>query len=334
MKIDKKKLLIWVSGSYLEPSRRYRIDCYINSFKEHFNIIYFDDISLSNLISDLSINNLKIFLSIFSADIIYLQRKLLPIFFIKILKLFNKKIIFDIDDGIHLYENYKQYNFESFKSLLSNVITGNKLLADYWSNNCNNCSIIPTGVEYKNYKKRFVKSEPIELLWIGTKSNFNNFFIFYEYIKELNKLTYIRLTIISNIEPPFISLNFVKFIKWHEGIDNEIANSNVPYVGLMPLDKETKASYFKCSFKMLQYMNWSMPVIVSPIGMNKELIDSNKIGFGVTNQEEFTNSVNILFSNPELCQSLARNGNQLIKSKYSRQIIKNSYLKTLKNSML
>ena len=81
-------------------------------------------------------------------------------------------------------------------------------------------------------------------------------------------------------------------------------------------------------------MNWSMPVIVSPLGMNKELVDSNEIGFGVSNQEEFINSVNILFSNPELYQSLARCGNQLIKSKYSRQITQNSYLKTLKNSTL
>lgn len=330
MKIQNKKLLIWTSGSKLEPSRRYRLDCYIDFYRQHSNIIYFDDISLSNLISNLSRNNIRLLFSLFSADIIFLQRRLLPIFLIKILKFFGKKIIFDVDDGIHLYENYKQYDFQSFKSLLSYVITGNKLLEGYWSKKKHNCIIIPTGVEYNNYKKRFVDSEQIELLWIGTKSNFNNLYIFYDYLKKSNLLTRIKLTIVSDTNPSFANSKFSKFKKWHEGIDDEIANSNVPYVGLMPLNKVNEVNYFKCSFKMLQYMNWSMPVIVSPLGMNKELIDSNEIGFGVSNLKEFSNAINLLFNNSELYQSLALCGNQLIKSKYSRQILQKLYLKTFK----
>jgi len=330
---QRDKLLIWTSGSKFEPSRRYRIDCYIGFYSQHFDIVYFDDVSLSRLLSRPTIRTLRMLVSLFSADVILLQRRLLPIFLVKVLKYMGKRVVLDVDDGIHLYESYAGYPFQSLKALLAHVIIGNEYLLGYWSDKYYDCTVIPTGVEYVEYKKRSVKSDQIDFLWIGTKTNFDNLLIYYDYLQRLNTSNRFKLTVVSDTVPDFVTSEFSEFIMWHEGIEKEIEDSNVPYVGLMPLNEVNEVNLFKCSFKMLQYMNWSMPVIVTPIGMNKDLLDSDQVGFGVSEETEFHNSIFTLMSDCELYDILAKCGNQVIKSKYSRQFIRDSYLKTLKNQL-
>jgi len=38
----------------------------------------------------------------------------------------------------------------------------------------------------------------------------------------------------------------------------------------------------KCSFKMLQYMACGIPVVVSPVGMNENVLAMGEIGMGAT----------------------------------------------------
>jgi glycosyltransferase involved in cell wall biosynthesis len=43
------------------------------------------------------------------------------------------------------------------------------------------------------------------------------------------------------------------------------------HIGIMPLE-DTAWARGKCSFKMLQYMSCGIPVVVSPVGMNLEIL--------------------------------------------------------------
>ena len=74
----------------------------------------------------------------------------------------------------------------------------------------------------------------------------------------------------------------------------------------------------KCSFKMLQYMAIGIPVVVSPIGANKEVIrNMNNACMAPMNSGEWLDALETLYNKPELRASWALIGRQTAKNKYS-----------------
>ena len=326
------KLLIWVSGNKNEPSRRYRIDCFLKKYENNYEIIYFDNVSIKS-----AILNGSFFYYIFKMSIvkcIFLQRRLLPIWLIKILIFFNKKIIFDIDDGIQVYEIYKKYNFENFGKLINTIIVGNKNLYNFWSSINHKVSIVETGVEYSKYRLRSFNKEKINFLWVGSSSNFNNLNVFLDIFNN-SILNDLELTIISDKIPTNLNdcKHSIKFEYWTSETDNFIVNSDTSFIGVMPLSIDDQQSKFKCSFKMLQYMNWSLPVLVTAYGMNLEILKMNNIGFELTSVENFNKSITDLINNPDLYNLMAINGNNLINSNFSHDIIFNKYIKIINDEL-
>ncbi len=84
-------------------------------------------------------------------------------------------------------------------------------------------------------------------------------------------------------------------------------------IGIMPLD-DTDASRGKCSYKMIQYMSCGIPVVVSPIGINTEVLQKGDVGFGVGTPAEWANALKTLLRNPDLCQRLGQRGRQIAES--------------------
>jgi glycosyltransferase involved in cell wall biosynthesis len=67
----------------------------------------------------------------------------------------------------------------------------------------------------------------------------------------------------------------VVFVPWSEA--NETTAVQSMDLGLMPLP-DTPWTRGKCSFKMLQYMACGVPVAVSPIGMNRDVLAIGDLG--------------------------------------------------------
>ena len=61
----------------------------------------------------------------------------------------------------------------------------------------------------------------------------------------------------------------VKFVKWCP--ENEVSAIQDIDIGLMPL-KDSEFQRGKCSYKMLTYMSCERPVVVSPVGMNADVL--------------------------------------------------------------
>ena len=52
----------------------------------------------------------------------------------------------------------------------------------------------------------------------------------------------------------------------------------ISHIGIMPL-KDTEYTKGKCAFKAIQYMSAGLPVIISPVGLNNEVINHGESGF-------------------------------------------------------
>ena len=73
----------------------------------------------------------------------------------------------------------------------------------------------------------------------------------------------------------------------------------------------------KCSYKMLSYMASGVPVVVSPVGMNADLLAEAQIGFSSQTDEEWVESLTALIDDDALARRMGTNGRVLAESTYS-----------------
>lgn len=226
-----------------------------------------------------------------------------------------KPFVFDFDDAVWMIEG-----FESFKKVVTKadlLFAGNEYLAEYASKYNKKISIVPTTIDTEIFKPQYQFTDTFTLGWIGTESNFK----YLEIIKKpvidylsMNKKS--RLVIVSDRMPPNIEFdnNQTIFKKWSAEKENELINQFS--IGLMPLD-DNEWTKGKCSYKMLQYLACGKPVVVSPVGMNKKLLNESEIGFSAENESKWVNAFNTLCTDKSLYNHYSQNGVALVNEKYS-----------------
>lgn len=256
-------------------------------------------------------------------DITFLQRE-----FISTLKTFESLTaaprVFDVDDAIFLRRGGKYAQRIAQQSEL--VVCGNDYLAEYFERWNQNIVVVPTSVDVMRYRPNEddkEKSNKFVIGWIGTSANIN-------YLKTIApaleraiikyKHKNIVFRVICDKRPDFqgsIKEN-MEFVPW--SLENEVENIQSMSIGIMPLLNSDWARG-KCSYKMLQYMACGVPVVVSPIGMNTQVLGLGEVGIGATTQSEWLDAFDILLSDEKLQKKMGYLGREIIKNNYSTDVI-------------
>jgi glycosyltransferase involved in cell wall biosynthesis len=87
-------------------------------------------------------------------------------------------------------------------------------------------------------------------------------------------------------------------------------------VGLMPLE-DTDWTRGKCSYKMLQYMACGKPVIVSPVGVNKQLLNAGNIGFAASKINDWLKALIEIKNNPVEASEKGKIGRRIVEDNFS-----------------
>jgi len=253
-------------------------------------------------------------------DAVILQREMistLPTFE----KLLPKPWILDVDDSIYLHRNGKAAKY--IARSCSAVVCGNRHIAEKFSLWHPNVVIIPTGVDTDKLRPKESRNKTKSRIigWIGTAGN-------YQYLemiepalnKVLSTFPNAKLQIISNKFPSFFKHfgDQLEFVPWQSGIENELLPQFT--IGIMPL-ADNEWTRGKCAFKMLQYMAAGVPVVTSPVGVNKEILDSDSVGFAANNNNEWIKAMSTLLQSPEVAKNLGENGRRVVEKKYSLSVI-------------
>ena len=90
----------------------------------------------------------------------------------------------------------------------------------------------------------------------------------------------------------------------------------------------------KCSFKMLQYMACGLPVVVSNVGMNIEVLAHGNIGFGVNNLSEWHDGLIHLINDRKLRSDLGYSGRKVVVEKYGIKILSEKLESVIKRTYL
>ena len=98
--------------------------------------------------------------------------------------------------------------------------------------------------------------------------------------------------------------------------ENEVGLVQLMDVGLMPLE-DSEWALGKCGFKMLSYMAAGLPVVVSPVGVNAEILSRAELGFAATSPADWFEAFERLYRDRELGKRLGANGRRVVEEHYS-----------------
>ena len=224
-------------------------------------------------------------------NIIIFEKDLIPYccyelekFFIFLLKYNNNILIADIDDGLFYRYNKNIFTKNKLENLYKNVNSiccGSSTLKSWANRYCQSTYYIQTTSKL-NDQKNFIKSNPhylkkdkskFKLGWIGTPITERYLdIVFAKYSDYLNE-NIISLHIMGSNKHH--NLRNVYNYDWSE--ENEIKFLNELNVGLMPLHN-SPYEYYKCSFKIIQYMAFGIFSIASKIGNNLNVLNNPNVG--------------------------------------------------------
>lgn len=332
-----------ITGGTNEPSARFRVRQYIQGL-EHHNIKVVEKIPFIGksgcywyhkypftvqLLPQLGTAGLRTssrvpaIIESYKSDITWIQREFLTAFSTTE-SLTKKPRIFDVDDAIWLRLKFTSGFAKKIVRKMDGLICGNQWLADYFSDCRVSTWVIPTGVDTDKWKPTLtspVKEKIFYLGWTGTSGNYQ-----YLYQIELALVTFFKkypsakLLIVSDKEPNFLQLSVknIHFLHWSKDIEvNAVQQMDV---GLMPL-KDSDWEKGKCSFKMLLYMAVGIPVVVSPVGMNQEILKKDVVGFGPGNNSEWIDAFVTLYEDANLRNQMGISGRRIVENYYSTKRI-------------
>lgn len=290
-------------------------------------------------------------------DLIFIQREALLIgssFFEK--RFFRRtKVIFDFDDSIWLLdtspENKKfeflkdpdktQHNIRHAHA----VIAGNAFLADYAKRFNPAVVIIPTTIDTDFHRPSLnsltsrtsvngsdtiaLSDKKIVIGWSGSISTIKHFEMIVPVLKKIES-KYPGKTEIHVIGQGSYTHPDVEIVSKAWSALTEVENLQAFDIGIMPLpdDEWVKG---KCGLKGLSYMACGVATVMSPVGVNADIIQHQANGLLAATEAEWFDALAYLIENPAIRERLGTAGRQTVVEKYSVEANKHKYLGVLKS---
>lgn len=240
--------------------------------------------------------------------------------------------LLDFDDAI--WVDGKPGHVRQIAEMCDGVIVGNKFLAEHLEGIGVPLHVVATGVdiaridaEQGGEQERAARRwEPPIIGWTGTWRNLEYLLEIEEALgRVMSAYPAVRVRVISDRAPEFKMLDAsrVEFVRWHPSI--ELRSLNDVAIGIMPLG-DSVAARGKCAFKMLQYMASSIPVVVSPVGMNDDVLKMGSIGCRAGSAEDWYDALAMLLEDQENSKIMGRNGRRVVERHFSSEIIAGQYV--------
>lgn len=253
-------------------------------------------------------------------DMVFFQRELISTF--STLEFLTRRPrVLDVDDAIFLRRGGRFT--ERLARQCELIICGNDYLADSFIRWNRNVCIIPTAVDTRRYSPKTAQAEDEHNVigWTGMSSNFKYLYqMEYALAEVLKARADVIFRIIADASPNFRSIadDRIEFIRWSP--ESEVRNVQTMTIGIMPL-ADSAWERGKCSYKMLQYMACGVPVVVSPVGMNSQVLSMGAVGIGASTQNEWVEALLGLLSDTKVRSNMGMNGRSIVEKHFSIDVI-------------
>jgi glycosyltransferase involved in cell wall biosynthesis len=261
-------------------------------------------------------------------DVVFLFRELAPVGPPLLERLLVRRgipVVYDFDDAIYL-PNVSDANrgFERLKwvsktatvcRLATHVTVGNPHLAEYARRYSAHVSVIPTTIDTDSYKPKDgveLQAPPV-IGWSGSLSTIKHLRTIEPALRRLRESVDFRLRVVGDRSYRLAGLD-VDARGW--SAETELDDLRSFDVGLMPLPDDAW-SRGKCGLKALQYMAVGVPTIVSPVGVNTEIVQDGRNGFVAGTDDEWVARLRRLLADAALRRRFAEEGRRTVEERYS-----------------
>ncbi|HSV87296.1 MAG TPA: glycosyltransferase family 4 protein [Bacteroidales bacterium] len=271
-------------------------------------------------------------------DLVFIYREVHMLgitWFERLLRRKGLKMILDFDDSIWINDTSDgNRHFSWLKrpmktaeivGLCDMVLVGNRFLAQWALKYNSNVHVVPTTIDTERHvpvQKQV--GQKICIGWTGSSTTLKHLQMALPILRELQQKYSRRVCfrVISN-KPLLADLEGLENISWNA--ETEVSDLRPIDIGIMPLpdDEWTRG---KCGFKGLQYLALEIPAIMSPVGVNTEIIADGVNGFLAKDHKEWVEKLSALIESPDLRSRLGKAGRRTVVERYSFNSQKDRYL--------
>jgi len=254
------------------------------------------------------------------ADVTWLEREVLP-GHQTLEPLLHRPVLFDVDDAIWLLSAGHERAARAVAARAACVLAGNDFLADWFAAVAPAVERVWTAVDTDRFTPGPRRDRPFVAGWTGSGSSLRYLRAVAPAIARfLAEAPDARLVVMADafVSLPGIPDDRVDLVPWSPG--HEASALQAFDVGLMPLLGGDWAKG-KCAFKMLQYMACAVPAVVSPVGMNAEVLAMGDVGLPATTEDEWVEALLTVYRDRDRAVALGRRGRELAERSFSVPVI-------------
>ena len=273
------------------------------------------------------LDKLKFYNTLGQYDILYIHRKLFSPMEFWYLHRKAPKIIYDFDDALmyrssgskNPYSLSRRMKFAYMMRRVDFVIAGNQFLQSEVFHYNPNVVVIPTSLDLSRYtlKEDWHQKGSITIGWLGSSSTL-------KYLKSLiptfeniyKKYQNIQLKIVCD---EFLDCRTMPVIKKRWSPDEEEADLKSFDIGLMPLSIDLW-SQGKCGLKIIQYFSVGVPVVCTPVGINRDIVEDGVNGFWAQNGDQWEDRLLKLIREEELRKEMGFKGRKKVEEGYCLEV--------------
>lgn len=251
-------------------------------------------------------------------------------------------LIFDVDDAIDLRPpgfppTWRTHLFgcddklEQLSRLAHTMVVGNEHLASRVREWCPRVEVIPTVLDLRGFDKAKVRQRPrqraVVIGWIGSPLTTPYLELVRPALARLAKdfpLT-LRTVGAARLDWPEISLDQREWTK--DSADELVRSFDI---GIMPLSDD-EWSRSKCGTKILQYFVEAIPVVASPVGMNRDALDNGRAGLMAESSEQWYQGLRTLINNDDVYQGLSAAGRKRVEERYNVELYSEQWHRILQS---
>ncbi len=264
-------------------------------------------------------------------DLVWLEYELfpwLPAGFECAMRYLGVPYLVDYDDAIfHRYDQGASVwvrrllgrKIDRVMACASRVIVGNDYLAERAEQaGARAVQVLPTVVDLSRYPlKQHHDLRDITIGWIGSPTTVGYLERIREPLTRLAGEYSLRLLIIG-ADPLTLPGVVVEALPWSEEREAEMIRQCD--VGVMPLNDDPWERG-KCGYKLIQYLASGLPVVASPVGVNREIVEPGVNGYLADSDAAWEAAFTRLIEDPQLRRALGLKGREKVQCQYALDVM-------------
>lgn len=289
------------------------------------------------------VKRIKDVLSANKADVAFIYREAFPLGppWLDLYLESHVPVVYDFDDAIFLGDTSEANSMiaklkvpQKVQQIVagSTITTvGNDFLASYAQRFSESVRVLPSTIDVRKYRPPASRSTGslIRIGWSGSKTTSAHLETIRPVLIRALKELPVEVHVVGDPDFRLSGSDRVRITAWDSR--SEIQDVSSFDIGLMPLP-EDDWSRGKCGLKALLYMALEVPPVVSPVGVNTEIVSDRQSGLIAKSDDEWFEAIAQLVEDESLRRELGSAARTTVIERYSGQQWAPIFLETLQEA--